>query len=191
MTEVFTGLPEQDVLLAEFFLEKFLWRHTRVLGLPSDWRRSLFLPPPQLCRACQECSVAKKTVVSVGAGQSGRAELWLESEERGGSVMPELNVWAFRRCRGLHSKTCSLCGSHGNINKIPERTNNTSRNLSGRIYCIGNCQEKCDQNPTRNKIYASNVWRQHWTPELHSFWRVRRILFWTFCHLKKTFPTVK
>lgn len=28
-----------------------------------------------------ECSVVKKTVVSVGAGQSGRAELWLESEE--------------------------------------------------------------------------------------------------------------
>lgn len=28
MTEVFTGLPEQDVLLTEFFLEKFLWRHT-------------------------------------------------------------------------------------------------------------------------------------------------------------------
>lgn len=24
MTEVFTGLPEQDVLLTEFFLEKFL-----------------------------------------------------------------------------------------------------------------------------------------------------------------------
>lgn len=28
MTEVFTGLPEQDILLAEFFLEKFLWKHT-------------------------------------------------------------------------------------------------------------------------------------------------------------------
>lgn len=26
MTEVFTGLPEQDVLLTEFFLEKFLQR---------------------------------------------------------------------------------------------------------------------------------------------------------------------
>lgn len=39
-----------------------------------------------------QCSVAKKPVVSVGTGQSGRAELWLESEERGGSAMPELNV---------------------------------------------------------------------------------------------------
>lgn len=28
MTEVFAGLPEQDILLTEFFLEKFLWRHT-------------------------------------------------------------------------------------------------------------------------------------------------------------------
>ncbi len=28
MTEVFAGLPEQDILLTEFFLEKFLWRRT-------------------------------------------------------------------------------------------------------------------------------------------------------------------
>lgn len=28
MTEVFTGLPEQDILLTEFFLEKLLRRHT-------------------------------------------------------------------------------------------------------------------------------------------------------------------
>ncbi len=28
MTEVFTGLPEQDILFTEFFLEKFLQRHT-------------------------------------------------------------------------------------------------------------------------------------------------------------------
>lgn len=28
MTEVFTGLPEQDILLTEFFLEEFLWSHT-------------------------------------------------------------------------------------------------------------------------------------------------------------------
>lgn len=28
MTEVFTGLPEQDILLTEFFLQKLLWRHT-------------------------------------------------------------------------------------------------------------------------------------------------------------------
>lgn len=37
MTEVFTGLPEQDILLAEFFLEKFLWKHTvkEVFFFPS------------------------------------------------------------------------------------------------------------------------------------------------------------
>ena len=31
MTEVFAALPEQDILLTEFLLEEFLWRHKQQL----------------------------------------------------------------------------------------------------------------------------------------------------------------
>lgn len=41
MTEVFAGLPEQDVLLAEFLLEKFLRRQTRVGIRPQNGGGSL------------------------------------------------------------------------------------------------------------------------------------------------------
>lgn len=99
------------------------------LCLTSDQQWSLSLLLPQLHETSSRVLPCEKTCVSVGAGQSGRAELWLElegGEERGGSAMPERNVWDFRRCRGPHSETRLLCGSHGNIKKILELTNNTS-----------------------------------------------------------------
>lgn len=53
MTEVFAGLPEQDVLLAEFFLEKFLRRQTRAGDPTSDWCR-LTVPVAATTQALRE-----------------------------------------------------------------------------------------------------------------------------------------
>lgn len=74
MTEVFAGLPEQDVLLAEFLLEKFLRRQTRVGIRPQTGGGSLSPPLPQ-----QQQQLHKKQfqsgafASSVGAERRGRA----------------------------------------------------------------------------------------------------------------------
>lgn len=101
----------------------------KTLYLTSARQSSLSRLLPQLLETGSRVWRCEQPCVSVGAAQSGRALLWLElegGEERGGSAMPELNVWDFRRCRGLHSKIRLLCGSHVNINKILELTNSTS-----------------------------------------------------------------
>lgn len=74
MTEVFTGLPEQDILLTEFFLEKFLRRHTAQQFLYDLYEFLLFpvlllwLLSPVVRKEIIGCNVVNKTGVSVGAG---------------------------------------------------------------------------------------------------------------------------
>lgn len=135
MTEVFTGLPEQDILLTEFFLEKLLWRRTApeffYMNTTGDFFLRFLFQVLLLLRAGVRkkkllgVMLWNKTGVSVGAGWCGRVQLWSvlrEGEERGGSGTPELNVTVFWRCCGLNSKTHLLCGRYGDINEMPVLT---------------------------------------------------------------------
>lgn len=98
MTEVFTSLPEQDILLTEFFLEEFLWKHTAQKFL-YDHKLVITFSTLQLWPVVRKeitgCNVVNKIAVSVGTGWCRRAHLLSvlrEDEEGGGSGTPELNT---------------------------------------------------------------------------------------------------
>lgn len=97
MTEVFTSLPEQDILFAEFFLEEFLWKH-RAQEFLYDLKLLITFSTlqywPVVKKEITGCNVVNKIAASVGTGWCRRAHLCVlrEGEKGGGSETPELNA---------------------------------------------------------------------------------------------------
>lgn len=74
MTEVFAGLPEQDILFTEFFLEEFLWKYTvEEFYMISNWSSH-----SQLSAEMIWCNVVNKIAVSMDAGWCRRVHLGVE-----------------------------------------------------------------------------------------------------------------